>query len=302
MRLMAFFMVLLTSSAMAEINSSQHIFFGESKPSIESCGVNGRMLKSAEIENIGRQNLCVDVKSPWALWKVQGNDGSFWTLAGSGYSCDLKAGSNPNNQSLCVMKDEAPNNRAYIFESNNFKGKYPWSGLATINTIGDEVPESSIKSFKLGNGVQLVAYPDPNFRGAPRVFTNSTEDARIDIKSYKLKAKQLESNVTFELLSYSQYRTCLKLKASLSVTGLIDFCSEDTGNPPKVLTQIAGQEISDTIAIYVEEYIEPYVTVTSTGVIYILFDGQGSFTLGHNVLPSQLSVTQDGNNLVFIYK
>lgn len=302
MRLLAFFIVLITSSAMAEIDSSNHIFFGENTPSAQSCGADGRMLKSSEIEHIGRQNLCGDVISRWALWKVLGNDGSFWTLSGSGYNCDLKAGSNPNNQSLCVMLNEAPNNKAYIFESDNFKGNYPWNGLATINTIGDEVPESSVRSFKLGNGVQLIAYADPNFRGTPKIFTESVDDIGFNVKSYKLKTKQLQNNVTFNLLSYSQYRTCLKLKASLSTSGLIEFCSENTGSPSKILTQIAAQKITDTVAVYVEEYIEPYVTTTNSGVLYIEFDGQGSFMLGHSVLPKQLSVSQNGNELFFIYK
>lgn len=306
MRLLAFFISVISFSTMAEINSSHQLFFGENTPTVQSCGTHGRMLTSSEIlTNIGQETLCRDVTSPWALWKIIGDNGSFWTMTGSGpgYNCDVKAGSNPSNQSLCVMRDDVPNNNVYIFESDNFKGRYPWRGQATVNNIGDEVTRSSMRSFKLGTGVQLIAYPENNFKGPAKVFTQSTNDTGYEVKSYKLKTKLLAENVTFSMISYSQYRVCLKLKASLSTNGLTSFCSEDVGGVPKVLSQVAEQVMQDTVAVYLEEIINPpYITTTYTGVIYLAFDGQGSFSLGHHVLPEKLSVTQDGNNLSFIYK
>ncbi len=302
MRLLALFFAFISSSAMAGVDSTHQIFFGENTPSVESCGAHGRMLKPSEIENIGRSNLCRDVSSPWGLWKIMGDDGTFWTLTGSGYNCDMKPGSNPYNQSLCVMNDVSSSNTSYGFESHDYKGIYPWSGQARINGIGDEVSNSSIRSFKLGDGVQLIAYPESNFKGIAEVYTQSVNDTGFEVKSYKLKVLQTEENVTFDLLSHSPYRTCLKLKASLSVDDITSFCSEDMGGPSKVLTQIATQQMQDTVAVYIEEYLSPEVQGAYTGVIYLSFDGQGSFSIGHTALPQQLSVTQNGNNLSFVYK
>lgn len=302
MRLLASFIVLITFSSIAEINSSQQIFFGENTPTIKSCGPNGQMLKVSDIENIGQDNLCNDVRSRWGQWKVLADDGSFWTLFGYGHNCDLKMGADPNNQSLCITHDNVSNNNAYLFESTDFKGNYPWGGHPIVNIIGDEAVETKINSFKLGNNVQLIAYADSNFKGIPKIFLESSNDPKFEIRSYKIKPKTSLNNVTFNFLSHSQYRTCLKLKASLSVRGLINFCSEDTGGNSKILAEISDQKIVDTISVYIEEYVKPYVTTTHSGVIYLDYDGQGSFSLDHEVLPKQLSVIQDGNNLSFFYK
>ncbi|MGL5238846.1 MAG: hypothetical protein ACRC8O_12640, partial [Plesiomonas shigelloides] len=77
--------VFMSGTAMATTTSSSQLFFGDKAPD-NSCGIEGRLATVDEIEYLKKhENLCRDVLSPHAIWKVDGNDGNIWQFMGYSY-------------------------------------------------------------------------------------------------------------------------------------------------------------------------------------------------------------------------
>lgn len=294
-------MTLFSFNANALIESPNQVFFGEGKP-VDSCGLEGRLLTTKEImDQIGHKRLCSVVQSPWAIWKIQNVDGTDWSFMGKGYNCEMKPGVDPWAQSLCVMKDKPSANKAFIFKATDYRGEQPWHGHALIKTLGDEVNNADIVSFKLGDNIQLLAYPEPNFGGVPTIYSQNVPRLETNVKSYKIKALQTDANVTFDFTSNTPYKVCLKLRAASGTNQLVETCSTDPVTKDLVLTQIQETESLVNVATYVEAYSEAGV-ITTQGAFYLAFTGRGDFTLQYINLPTDLSVVQSGDNLSFTFK
>ncbi|WP_305812932.1 hypothetical protein [Photobacterium leiognathi] len=171
---------------LADVNSASQLYFGSIQPT-GSCGEQGRLATVAEIEKLKSQaNLCA-LTSPFAIWKIQNEDGSLWSFMGNGrgYACETKAGVDEWAPSVCVMGNVA-DNTAQVYPQSGYRGSSPWGGRATIHSVRNKVPNSNIRSFKLGKGVALIGYSEENYEGFHKMFTESTTDSSLNIKSYKL--------------------------------------------------------------------------------------------------------------------
>ncbi len=294
-------MALFSFNAYASIQSPNQLFFGEGKP-VNSCGDEKRLLTTKEIsEGIGHKKLCNVVRSPWAIWKILNVDGTEWSFMGRGYNCEMKPGVNPVAQSICVMNDEPSANKAFIFKATDYRGEQPWQGNAVINMLGDEVNNAEIVSFKLGDNVQLLAYPEVNFGGIPTIYSENVPRLDTQVKSYKIKALQTDNNVTFDFTANTSYKVCLKLRPASGTNEIVETCSTDPVTTGLVLTQI--QEIPSlvNVATYVEQYTASGI-ITTLGSFYLAFTGRGDFSVEYASLPPYLAVVQSGDNLSFIYK
>ncbi len=294
-------MALLSFNASALIQSPNQLFFGQGKQ-VDSCGVEGRLLITEEIMNqIGHKVLCRTVRSPWAIWKIQNTDGTEWSFMGTGYNCQMKPGVNPVAQSICVMKDEPSANKAFIFKATDYRGEQPWQGNALIKELGDEVNDAEIVSFKLGESVQLVAYPEVNFGGVPTIYSENVPKLETSVKSYKIQALQIDNDITFDFTANTPNKVCLKLHPASGINNIVEVCSTDLVTTDLVLTQIQETESLVNVAVYLEDYTDDGI-VTTIGVFYLAFTGQGDFTLQYVNLPPYLSVVKSGHNLSFTYE
>ncbi|MGD6740044.1 hypothetical protein ACN08N_27065 (plasmid) [Photobacterium leiognathi subsp. mandapamensis] len=113
---------------LADVNSASQLYFGSTQPT-GSCGEQGRLATVAEIEKLKSQaNLC-DLTSPFAIWKIQNEDGSLWSFTGNGrvyeYACETKAGVDEWAPSVCVMGNVA-DNTAQVYPQSGYRGSSPW--------------------------------------------------------------------------------------------------------------------------------------------------------------------------------
>ncbi len=294
-------MALFSFNANASIESPNQVFFGEGKP-VNSCGYEARLLTTEDIMNgIGHKRLCNVVRSPWAIWKIQNVDGTDWSFMGKGYNCEMKPGVNPVAQSICVMNDEPSANKAFIFKATDYRGEQPWQGNAVINMLGDEVNNAEIVSFKLGDNVQLLAYPEVNFGGIPTIYSQNVPRLETKVKSYKIKTLQADSDVTFDFTANTPYKVCLKLHPASGTNEIVETCSTDIVTEDLVLTQIQETQSLVNVATYVMQYTEAGI-VTTLGSFYLSFTGRGDFSVQYANLPPYLTVNQSGNNLSFTFK
>lgn len=169
------------------ITTSSQIYFGEQKPTeFESCGENGRILKKNEIENIGHMALCNEVLSPYAIWKIKDENGNDASFMGKNYHCEMKAGVNSWAPALCVMKTITPENKAFLYKEETFRGRKAWEGKADIKVTGDNVANSTIHSFTLGSEAKICGYPEPNYSGTLIEYSASTAVLDVEMRSYKV--------------------------------------------------------------------------------------------------------------------
>ncbi|MGL6027830.1 MAG: hypothetical protein ACRC0U_12360 [Vibrio sp.] len=288
--------ILSSFSASAQITSSSQLYFGSKQPT-QSCGVQGRLATVAEIEALKlNANLCSDVISPWAIWKIQGEDGALWSFMGYNYACETKAGSNEWNESVCVM-DEVLANTAQMFTQVNYQGAYPWDGRAAISTVGDEVSNTDIKSFKLGAGVQLTAFSNTNYTGETETFTESATETAFDIKSYKLKFIDSPYEYSFSFQSSKDYKTCLELQTSSGIT--TEICSDSTNSELSLGSTPTQGQI--TIAAYLNSYENSTPTTSIGQVILNVNNEDKKLYIQHQILPEGLQLDLDDRNMLFSY-
>ncbi|QIL85693.1 hypothetical protein G7083_07385 [Vibrio sp. HDW18] len=288
--------VISPSPALAQITDSSQLYFGSKQPT-QSCGVQGRLATVAEIEALKlNANLCSHVASPWAIWKVQDEDGTLWSFMGYNYACETKAGSNEWNESVCVM-DEALANTAQMFPQANYHGAYPWDGRAAISTVGDEVSNTNIQSFKLGSDVQLTAFSDTNYTGQTETFTESATTTPFEIKSYKLKFIDSPYEYSFSFQSSKDYKTCLKLQTSSGIT--TEICSDSTNSELSLGNTPTQGQI--TIAAYLNSYENSTPTPSIGQIVLSVNDENQTLSIQHESLPEGLQLNLDDRNMAFIY-
>ncbi|WP_305426115.1 hypothetical protein [Photobacterium leiognathi] len=169
---------------LADVNSASQLYFGSTQPT-GSCGEQGRLATVAEIEKLKSQtNLCA-LTPQYGIWKIQNEDGSLGSFMGREDFCETTARGYKDHPSVCVMGNVAENT-AQVYPQSGYRGSSPWGGRAVINSVGDKVPNSNIRSFKLGKGVALIGYSQENYKGLHKMYTESTTDSLSNIKSYKL--------------------------------------------------------------------------------------------------------------------
>lgn len=288
--------ILSAFPALANVTNSTQLYFGSKQPS-QSCGAQGRLATVAEIEALkNNASLCNDVQSPWAIWKIQGEDGSLWSFMGYSYACETKADSNKSNQSVCVM-DDVLENTAQMYSQSHYNGSYPWDGRAAISVVGDDVPNADIKSFKLGNGVKLTAYSASNYNGDSYVFTKSMDEVAFDIKSYKLDFIDSQNEYNFTFKSSTPYKSCLTININdLSKEVCTDSPSEaiSLGNAPE-----KGQI---NIATFLKTYESSTPEWKPTGQVVLSVDeNDHSLSVAHQSLPDGLTLNLNNRTLEFTY-
>lgn len=171
-----------------KVTTSSQIYIGERKPTvIESCSVNGRLLSQEDIDHIGHANLCGDVTSPYAIWKIQGGNGHDQSFMGKNYNCEIKAGVNSWAPALCVMKSTTPDSNAFMYTAINFRGNKAWEGKAEVKKAGDNQPNATVNSFTLGAEVKVCTYLEINYTGILKEYFVSTAQVDLEIRSYKIK-------------------------------------------------------------------------------------------------------------------
>ena len=296
------FIVLFSAFATADIVSTSQLYYNKTLPN-DNCGPDGQLATTKALkENIGQQNLCRDISSPWGIFKIQHTDGHEWSLMGNGYNCDIKKGVNPAAMSVCTMKTTPNKNTAYVFPSTDYRGKAPFDGKALVSHIGDEVPNTNIRSFRLGEDVQLIAYPSTNYQGKPQIYTKDFSGNGDEIRSYKLKAVQSEQDIQFNFTSNTTHNACLVLKsASNASSEASKICSQEGTTSEGILTKMQDTASTLNVAVYIEQYL-PAGLQQHTGAFFIEFDGKGNFNLLHTEsLPKGLTVNHTEFLLSFTF-
>ncbi|MGL5238852.1 MAG: hypothetical protein ACRC8O_12675, partial [Plesiomonas shigelloides] len=256
----------------------------------------GRLATVDEIEYLKKhENLCRDVLSPHAIWKVDGNDGNIWQFMGYSYQCETKAGGNPWSESICVMKDTPSYSATHIYSNYDFKGRNPWDGKAVVNSVGDVVNVASVKSFKLGENTQLTAYSEENFSGERVVYKTSMPKTNFEIKSYKVSAINSDDTLNYRLTSNVNYKVCLQMKTQDDSSSI---CSDEQVNIKPLLKLPADGQVN--IATFISAYKTPNNPDVNVGQV-VLDVKSGSASISHQVSPDNINVNIKDNTLSFTY-
>lgn len=288
-------------SAFAHIDSMNQLFYGKRViDSKKPCGKYGEVISIDDVKRIGVKNICYKVVEPWSIVKIKDVDGENMSFMGREYHCELKKGVGADTQPLCAMQATPPENTVFLFTQKDYANDDIWYGHSMVATLGEEVPDAVVRSFKLGKGVQLIGYPSPNFNGEAQIYTESKMNVVKTIRSYKIKVEKTTQALTFDYISKTANKTCITLFAP-SNTAAVTSCSDDKPPQTKVFAHYPIKPMTEQVAVYISEFKEGTSHNVVTGQFFLIFTETSVQLLTHGQLPPEVNTVLSGDNVTITY-